>query len=191
MARERSRRGTARDAAGGPGADALRLAETTEPNDPGDATSTSSYHIDDLSDMLVELRVLLPGAQLLSAFLITLPFVPGFRQIAGFEKWLFIATLVCALVSLILLSAPAVQHRLLWPLPDRVAFKRFASYEMLAGAVMLSLALVLGTALVVSEVFGMWPGIGVAGGIAVVLGLSWWVLPLVIRRRRTRRGAGL
>lgn len=187
MARERSRRGTARDA----GADALRLAESTGPGEEGDAKSSSSYHIDDLSDMLVELRVLLPGAQLLSAFLITLPFVPGFRQIAGFEKWLFIATLVCSLVSLILLSAPAVQHRLLWPLPDRVAFKRFASYEMLAGAAMLSLALVLGTALVVSEVFGMGPGIGVAGAIAVVLGLSWWVVPLVIKRGRQRRRTGL
>jgi hypothetical protein len=165
---------------------------TAAPTDrAGDAqTASSGYHIDDLSDMLVELRVLLPGAQLLAAFLITLPFMPGFRDIAGFEKWVFAATLICSIFALILLSAPAVQHRLMWPLPDRVAFKRFASYEMLAGAAMLSLALVLGVNLVVSVVFGPTAGIVVGGLVAIVLGLTWWVLPLVIRRQRARRAAG-
>ena len=144
----------------------------------------SSYNIDDLSDMLVELRVLLPGAQLLSAFLITLPFMPTFGKIAGFEKWVFLATFICSMTSLVLLSAPAVQHRLMWPLEDRVAFKRFASFEMLAGAVLLSFALILGANLVVSEVFGLTAGLAVAAFVAVLLGFVWWVLPVLLKRRR-------
>ena len=151
---------------------------------PDPQPSSSSYNIDDLSDMLVELRVLLPGAQLLSAFLVTLPFMPTFGRIAGFEKWVFLATFVCSTTSLVLLSAPAVQHRLMWPLADRVAFKRFASFEMLAGAVFLSFALILGSNLVVSEVFGLNAGLGVAAFVTVLLGFVWWVLPLLLKRRR-------
>ena len=162
---------------------------THGPAAPHADTQQSGYHVDDLSDMLVELRVLLPGAQLLSAFLITLPFVPGFRDIAGYEKWLFLATLICSIVSLVLLSAPAVQHRLMRPLADRVAFKRFASYEMLAGAVMLSLALVLGVGLVVSEVFGKTAGYVVGGFIAFVVGIMWWALPIAIKSRQGRTRA--
>ena len=151
---------------------------------PDTQQSSSSYNIDDLSDMLVELRVLLPGAQLLSAFLITLPFMPTFVKIAGFEKWVFLATFICSMTSLVLLSAPAVQHRLMWPLEDRVAFKRFASFEMLAGAVLLSFALILGANLVVSEVFGLTAGLAVAAFVAALLGFVWWVLPLLMKRRR-------
>jgi hypothetical protein len=72
----------------------------------------------------------------------------------------------------------------MWPLKDRVAFKRFASFEMLGGAVLLSFALVLGVNLVVSEVFGMNAGIVVAVLIAGLLGFFWWLLPVLIRRRR-------
>ena len=92
----------------------------------------------DLTDMLGELRVLLPTAQLLSAFLITVPFTPGFSAIANAEKWVFLATFVLAVVGLVLLSAPAVQHRLIRPLLDRPRFKSLASRQILVGAVALA-----------------------------------------------------
>ena len=49
------------------------------------------YDDGDLTDLLGELRVLLPSSQLLSAFLITVPFMPGFNAIAYTEKWVFLA----------------------------------------------------------------------------------------------------
>lgn len=70
----------------------------------------------DLSEMLNELRILLPGSQMLTSFLIVLPFSGGFRHIVHVEKLVFFATFVCSLVSFVLLSAPAIQHRLLRPL---------------------------------------------------------------------------
>ena len=60
--------------------------------------------------MLGELRVLLPSAQLLSAFLITVPFNSGFANIVASEKTVFLATFTLSILSLVLLSAPAVQH---------------------------------------------------------------------------------
>src|SRR5215203_1583473 len=81
----------------------------------------------DLSDMLSELRILLPGAQMLTAFLIILPFNGGARQIIQGESQAFLATFFFALTSLVLLSAPAIQHRLMRPLISRERFKRLAT----------------------------------------------------------------
>lgn len=74
--------------------------------------------------MLGELRVLLPSAQLLSAFLITVPFSAGFAAMVSADKGVFLATFMLAITSLVMLSAPAVRHRLIRPLVDRARFKR-------------------------------------------------------------------
>lgn len=131
----------------------------------------------DLTDMLGELRVLLPTAQLLSAFLITVPFSPGFSVIAYTEKWVFLATFVLAVVSLVLLSAPAVQHRLIRPLLDRPRFKTLASRQILVGAVALACALVSGAQLVLSTIFGHVIGSLAAALVAAVIFTLWWWLP--------------
>ncbi len=134
---------------------------------------------EDLNDMLQELRILLQGAQLLSAFLIVLPFNEGFTKIDDVEKWIYLATFLCALISLILFSAPAAQHRLARPLMDRVRFKVFATRMIVAGMVPLSIALILVTQLVVNEVMGGLTSLVATGVIALVLGLLWWLIPLV------------
>lgn len=113
------------------------------PRFPPRTEQTAVEDAGDLTDLLSELRVLLPTAQLLSAFLITVPFTPGFPTIAANEKGVFVATFILSIVSLILLSAPAVQHRLVRPLRNRAAFKRLASAQILCGSVALALALVL------------------------------------------------
>ena len=142
-----------------------------EPHDDGD-----------FSDMLSEQRILLPGAQMLTAFLIILPFNGGFRHIVHFEKLVFLATFICSLTSLLLLSAPAIQHRLIRPLVDRVAFKHIASKFIVAGAVALAFAFILATNLVITEVFGVVAG-GIASGlIAMLILVLWWLLPMYLQR---------
>lgn len=136
----------------------------------------------DFSDMLSEMRILLPGAQMLSAFLIILPFNSGFAQIVHMEKLLFLATFFLSLTSLVLLSAPAIQHRLMRPLKDRVRFKRMATRQIVAGAFALAVALVLGTGLVISEVFGPVVGIGMAVLMAALIICAWWLVPMYMKR---------
>lgn len=137
----------------------------------------------DLTDMLSELRVLLPSAQLLTAFLIAVPFSSRFADAVAAEKGVFIATFVMAVASLVMLSAPAVQHRVIRPLIDRAHFKRLATRQIVFGSVALAVALVLVTQLVLSAVFGHLLGIVAAGGIAVLIVMLWWVLPTVYRAR--------
>lgn len=148
--------------------------------------SKSEHDETDMTEMLNELRILLPGAQLLNGFLITLPFNSGFQQIVQVEKWVFMATFLCSLSSLILFTTPAVQHRVLRPLDDREKFKNGASKQMLVGAMFLSLALVLCANLVTAEVVGHPLGGGVAALVSSMILALWWVSPWWRRRMRKK-----
>ncbi len=150
---------------------------------PIDTRPRSELLIDgDLSDMLSELRILLPGAQMLTAFLIILPFSGGLAQRQPSEKMLFLATFVLALTSLVLLTAPAIQHRLMRPLNDRGRFKRVATRQIVAGSFTLALAFTLGTNLVISTVFGVLIGAVAAALTALVIVCIWWALPMYLKR---------
>lgn len=136
----------------------------------------------DFSDMLSELRILLPGAQTLTAFLIILPFNGVFRQIVHAEKVVFLATFFFALISLVLLSAPAIQHRVMRPLHDRARFKRVATKQIVVGSLALALAFILGSNLVISEVFGPAVGLITSATVAILIACLWWALPMYWKR---------
>lgn len=138
----------------------------------------------DLSDLLSELRILLPGAQMLTAFLIILPFNGGFAKIDQTEKIVFLATFIFSMSSLVLLSAPAIGHRIMRPLIDRERFKRVADRIMMAGALCLALAFILGTNLVMSEVFGHLAGLIACALMATLIAGAWWALPCYLSRVR-------
>ena len=136
----------------------------------------------DLGDMLQEMRVLIQGAQVLTAFLIILPFNQGFEKIDDAERWVYLTTFLCSVTSLVLFSAPAAMHRVIRPLRDRERFKDIGTRLMLAAQVFASLALVLAVQLVVSQVLGLGASLLAAGAVALVVLALWWVLPLVLKR---------
>jgi hypothetical protein len=136
----------------------------------------------DLGDMLQEMRVLIQGAQVLTAFLIILPFNQGFEKIDDAERWVYLTTFLCSVTSLVLFSAPAAMHRVIRPLRDRERFKDIGTRLMLAAQVFASLALVLAVQLVVSQVLGFGASLLAAGAVALVVLALWWVLPLVLKR---------
>jgi hypothetical protein len=132
----------------------------------------------DLTDLLSELRVLLPGAQTLTAFLIILPFNSRFAEIRDEERVVYVITFLCSVLSLIFFTAPAAHHRLQRPLRDREGFKALATRLIVAGLVPLSAAIVLATLLVLSEVVPWrWFAWLVSGIIALAILSLWWMLP--------------
>ena len=137
-----------------------------------------------LADLLAEIRVMLTGAQMLTAFLILLPFNSAFKEIAQTEKYVFLATFFLAVASIVLLSAPAIQHRIMNPLPDRPAFKRMAIRHLIGGGVTMALAFILATDLVISRVFGQEPGVIAAGVIAFLILCLWLLLPWYLKCRK-------
>lgn len=162
------------------------MMKTNQPlkSETPDPVDDAAQEHGDLTDLLGELRVMLPGAQMLTAFLIVLPFNSGFQQIIKAEKVIFLATFFLALTSLVLLSGPAIQHRIMTPLRDRIGFKRMAMRQLIAGGVALALAFVLATILVMSEVFGTNPGIIAGVAVAILITCLWLLLPLFMRHHR-------
>jgi lipoprotein signal peptidase len=138
----------------------------------------------DLSDLLEELRVLLPGTQTLTAFLIILPFNAGFSEIRNEQKVVYIVTFLCSLISLMLFISPAAHHRQQRPLRDRETFKNYATRFMVAGLIPLSIALVLAAQLVLFAVVRdrgiSW---SIAGVLAILVLALWWIFPRLTRKR--------
>ena len=154
--------------------------------DEESVTPDSARGPDDLGDLLEEVRILQQGAQMLTAFLILLPFSAGFVKIGVIERRIYLATFLAAVLSLVFLSAPAAQHRLERPLVDRAQFKDAATRTVLVGLGCLSFALGLATLLVISEVLGALAGTLAALLVAGCLATLWWIIP--IRRRRRHHG---
>ena len=146
---------------------------------PTSKAQAASENDADLSDLLQELRVLLPGTQTLAAFLIILPFTEGFDRLQGIGRVVYVATFVLALIALVLFTAPAAHHRLQRPLKNRAAFKEKSTKIMIAGLIPFSLALILSADLTVSialgnELFGLLA----AGIVSLFLLVMWWILPI-------------
>lgn len=144
---------------------------------------------DDLGDLLEEVRILQQSAQTLTAFLILLPFSSGFVKIGLVERWIYLATFLAAVASLVFLSAPAAQHRLERPLANRSRFKELATRTVVTGVACLSFALALSTLLVVSEVLGTIAGVTASASVASCIAMLWWIVP-IHRRQRHSLGAG-
>ena len=68
----------------------------------------------ELIELLNELRVILPGVQVLFAFLLMVPFTQRFPDLDDLETGIFFVTLLCTAVATALLIAPSAHHRILW-----------------------------------------------------------------------------
>ncbi|HZT64794.1 MAG TPA: DUF6328 family protein [Acidimicrobiales bacterium] len=146
---------------------------------------TKQQRVDrELGELLNELRVALPGVQVLFAFLLTVPFQQHFQHITSFLRNVYQATLLASALAVILLISPAAQHRLLFRRHDKEPMLfRFNRYAV-AGLVCLGAALTGSVLLVTSYLFGDLHGeVTAAVTAAVFLGL--WVARPLQRRRVT------
>jgi hypothetical protein len=137
----------------------------------------------ELVELLNELRVGLPGVQFLFAFLLTVPFQARGRNISGFDRDVYLVTLVAAAVATVLLIAPAAQHRVLFRQHDKERLLRRSSRSAYAGLVVLALAIPSAVLLVVDVLVGRTLAWTLAAVIAAMLAWWWVVVPLVERRR--------
>ncbi|MBD1823803.1 hypothetical protein H6F51_15055 [Cyanobacteria bacterium FACHB-DQ100] len=153
--------------------------DSLTPMNPGEHDEQS------LNEMLQELRVLQQGSQILTGFLILLPFSEGFSKIASFEKWVYIVAFIGAIASLVCFSAPAAQHRIRRPLRHRGRFKRLSSRIIVVGTIALSISLISTTQLVMNEVVGQpWSTVATAT-IGFLIGIIWWLMPLTHKVKKS------
>lgn len=135
----------------------------------------------ELVELLQELRVVLPGVQVLFAFLLTVPFSARFGEVSPLQQGIFFGTLVCTAISAALLTAPSAHHRLLWRQQAREHRLRVANRLAIAGLILLVPGMV-GAIFVITDVLFGW----VAGAVATVVIAAffvyvWFVLPIRYR----------
>ncbi|MBA3690087.1 MAG: hypothetical protein H0W82_01590 [Actinobacteria bacterium] len=135
----------------------------------------------ELIELLNELRVSLPGVQVLFAFLLTVPFSSGFTRLTAGQRGWYFATFLATAGASAFLMAPTSYHRILFRRADKDRMLRTASTFAIAGTVLLSLA-IGGAVFVVADV--MYATVTAAGTTAAVaIGVAWLWFGLPLWRR--------
>jgi hypothetical protein len=138
-------------------------------------------------ELLQELRVTQTGIQILSGFLLTLPFQQRFTALDPPLRTLFLIAVALATVSTGLVVAPVAAHRLLFRKRQKIALVETANRLAKVGLACVGLTVVVVLALVFGFVLGDIAAF-VAGGVALVIStLLWLVLPLVVLDRAEHR----
>jgi len=140
----------------------------------------------ELIEFLNELRVALPGVQVLFAFLLGVPFTQRFSQVTDLQKDVYFVTFLCAAVATALLIAPSAYHRLEWRQGDKEHLLIVSNRFAIAGTTFLAIS-ISGTVFVVTDMlFNETSAAVVAGLTAAFFGWFWYGMPL-LRRLTSRR----
>ena len=135
----------------------------------------------ELIELLNELRVALPGVQVLFAFLLTVPFAQGFTSTTEFQKDLFFAILSATMISAALLIAPSAWHRVHFRQRDKEHLVVTSNRLAIAGLGFLALAMIGAAMLIADYVFSGTLTVVVGIVATVVFGTLWAVVPLMRR----------
>jgi hypothetical protein len=142
----------------------------------------------ELIELLNELRVVLPGVQVLFAFLLSLPFLTRFDQLTRTERNVYFASFLCAAAATALLMAPSAYHRLRFRQRDKERMLFTSNRLVIAGTFFLAISMV-GVIFVVTDVLYHSPAAALVTGVmAGWFAWFWYGLPL--SRRLAGEGDG-
>lgn len=157
------------------------------PDEKDDRDETGAEKLDrNWNDMLQELRVVQTGVQLLSGFLLTLPFTERFQDLDIWQQRLYLALVLTAGLAIGTTLTPIMVHRRVFGqrVKERVVSAGHAFMQIVM--VLLALIIVGISTLIFSVVVGWEAALVVAVVSAAVLTLLLVVVPLVIARRNAR-----
>ena len=138
-----------------------------------------------LNELLQELRVALPGVQVLFAFLLTIPFAQRFAELTTAQERIYLAILLSTTISAALLIAPSAFHRINFRKQQKGKLVFLSNGLAIAGLGFLALAMT-GVVLLVTDFLFATPVTIVCTTLtALMFALFWYALPL-----RTRLSLG-
>jgi Family of unknown function (DUF6328) len=141
----------------------------------------------ELLEFLNELRVVLPGVQVLFGFLLAMPFQGAFERVSFLERRLYFLCFLLSCAACAFLIAPSMYHRLHWRRDVRDKEQMLSTFNLLAiiGGSLLGLAMVATVFLIAELLFGFLPAAATAAAGALVFFGLWYALPL-LRKNRER-----
>jgi hypothetical protein len=138
------------------------------------------------TDLLQELRVLQTGVQLLTAFLLAVPFQQRFAQLTDTQRHVYMVVVLLSVAATGMLIMPVALHRAVFRRQEKETLVLIANRLAQVGLGLLGLA-VAGVVLLIFEVASDAPlSIAVAGATLAGLVLTWGVIPAAIRARADR-----
>jgi uncharacterized protein DUF6328 len=136
-----------------------------------------------LSDLLQELRVALPGVQVLFAFLLTVPFTQRFADLSGFEEKLYFGVLISVALATVLLVAPTVGHRILFRRQQKEYLVTISNRLALVGMFLLAVSMCGAIGLISSFLFGTITALISTAIMAVAFAGFWFTGPILRRAK--------
>jgi hypothetical protein len=136
------------------------------------------------NELLQELRVAQTGVQILTAFLLTLPFQPAFENLPDSRTYVYVGVLLSAMTSMLMLLTPVALHRALFRRGLKPWLVQTANLITRGGLVLLVAANVGAVWLVMDTVVGV-GGASIAAGVLVgLVTVGWLVLPASVLKER-------
>lgn len=134
-----------------------------------------------IGELLQELRVALPGVQVLFAFLLTVPFAQGFASLSEEQRDLYFGVLMSTAIATAFLIAPSALHRMLFRQRDKEYLVELSNKLTIVGLLVLGIS-ITGAVLLIADMLFNGPKVAiftaVIGGLLLAL---WVVLPLTRR----------
>ena len=146
------------------------------------ATESNKERVDrELVELLNEVRVAIPGAQVLLAFLLGIAFTERFPSLTSLQRGVYFATLLSVAASIALLIAPTAYHRTNFRARDKERLLQTSTRMVLASLGLLLGAVTGAVFLVTDLLYGLGPSLLVGALTAAWFFWFWFVFPVVDR----------
>jgi len=132
----------------------------------------------ELIELLNELRVALPGVQVLFAFLLVVPFNQRFGDVTSFQRTIYFVTLITTTASAMCLIAPSVHHRIEFRRQDKEQIVETGNRIVIAGLTLLAVAMTGAVVFVTDFLYGTVTTVLATGWILLAFAVIWYVVPL-------------
>jgi amino acid transporter len=132
----------------------------------------------ELIELLNELRVALPGVQVLFAFMLVVPFSQGFSSLSTVERWIYFAAFITSALAAAFLIAPSSYHRLRFRKGDKEKMVTLGNHFLVTGLALVAVSISLSVGLISEFVFGTATALIAGVGIGAALAWFWFGLPL-------------
>jgi cation transport ATPase len=137
-----------------------------------------------LAELLNEVRVAMPGVQVLFAFLLTVPFQQRFDDVSPFQRDVYLVTLLTAAAATAFFVAPTAYHRIAFQQHEKKQIIRMGSRQFVCGLVALAVAMNGAVLLVTDVLFRTSTVIVVVACVASLFAWLWFGIGLWRRSRR-------
>lgn len=147
-------------------------------HEPYSREETKAEQLDrNFNEQLQESRIALAGVQILFAFLLTLPFEQRFTMLTGFQRNIYLGTLITTAVSVVLFTTPVAAHRMLFREGFKDFIVRYSSRLQSTGLFTLLMSVVGGTVLVLDVLLSHTAALWIGALLAALAAVLWVLVP--------------